>query len=56
MTYRIEFKSSATKELLQLPRDIGGTVVQTIGLTQNSCPHVYKKTHRFIGQLSDLYR
>ncbi len=37
MTYRIEIKSSAKKELAQLPREIGENVVREITTLQISC-------------------
>lgn len=44
MTYHIEFKPSAKKELAQLPRDTGENVVRAIAsLAKNPRPHGYKK-------------
>ena len=53
MTYRIEIKPSAKKELAQLPREIGESVVKAIAaLAENSRPHGYKKTDGFTTELS----
>ncbi|GDX84259.1 plasmid stabilization system [Methylococcaceae bacterium] len=44
MSYRIEIKPSAKKELAQLPREIGESVVKAIAaLAENPRPHGYKK-------------
>ena len=44
MTYRVEIKPSAKKELAQLPHEIGETVVREIAaLAINPRPHGYKK-------------